>query len=269
MLAETTSLTLDALTANLIAHPKVDAIALFGSRSTDTTNPVSDYDLLILLDNPPVQLFQLQTYVSHILTDVAFAETITADRVLALEHPVPAMSGEGFLIGWLHNAHILYDRSGRFDSIQQKLGSGDWRTPASTADTYADWFWLNLDLRHMKRMAASDDPIYLLTVDVHLASSLGNLWRAYYQARGLHWRGVKGAARYLSTHDPDYLTQYQTCLTEPDRQHRLALFEHLVARTLNADVWADGKTALYLKEHSDHPHRIPEALAFWQALING
>ncbi len=269
IIAQSNDLTLDELLANLAANHKVDGVALFGSQPTPMTNSASDYDLLIMVNDPPVRIFQLQTYIHGIMADVAFVETEVADRVLALENPVPGTSSEGFLIGWLEHAQIVYDKTGRFAQIQHKLKTGNWRLTATRSDTYADWFWLNFDLRQMKRMVASSDPLYQMTVDIHLMTNLSHLWRVYYRYHNLHWRGVKEAARYLTAHDPNYQTLYRACLSEPDRLHKLALFERLVALTLapTADLWPDGATAVYLKNPSEQPDFVAEALEFWQDLV--
>src|SRR5215831_9712844 len=121
IIAQSNALTLDVLLTNLANHSKVDGIARFGSRLTSNATSTSDYDLLIMVDDPPVQIFQLQTYINNIMTDVAFVETNVADRIIVLEDPVPSTSSEGFLIGWLERAQILYDKTGRFTQIQHKL----------------------------------------------------------------------------------------------------------------------------------------------------
>src|SRR5262245_14543042 len=101
IIASSNELTLDEALSNLARHSKVDGVAIFGSQPTNTTSNVSDYDLLIMVNDPPIRIFQLQTYIAQVMADVAFVETEVADRVLALEQPVPATSSEGFLIGWL------------------------------------------------------------------------------------------------------------------------------------------------------------------------
>lgn len=271
IIARSNELSLDELFANLAANDNVDAVALFGSLPNHMTNSVSDYDLLIMVHDPPVRIFQLQTYIHEIMADVAFVETDVADRVLALENPVPVTSNEGFLIGWLEYAQIVFDKTSRFTQIQQKLATNNWRVAATDSDTYADWFWLNFDLRQMKRMVQSPDPVYQLTVDIHLMTNLSQLWRVYYRFRNLHWRGVKEAARYLSAHDPSYLSLYRACLSEPDCLHKLMLFERLVCLSLApvADLWSEGATAVYLKNPLEHPDHVAEALEFWQEIVAG
>jgi predicted nucleotidyltransferase len=263
-------LTLDQVVARLSAAAGVEGVALFGSSQQAAHDPTSDYDLLILLDKPTVQIFQMQTYINGRIADVAFVETETAERVLALEEPVGATSREGFLIGWLEQAQILYDRSGHLARIQQKITQRDWRISGlPTSDTYAEWFWLNFDLRHIRRMAAAHDPLYGMVVDMRLMFCLAQMCRTYFRLRGIHWRGEKAALRYLQAHDLEVFDLLQRALEESDRARRIDLCEALIERTLptSGDLWPPDSTAVYLKNAAEHPSHVGEALALWEGLI--
>jgi predicted nucleotidyltransferase len=265
-------LTLDQVVAWLRAAPDVDGVALFGSSRQAAHDPASDYDLLVMLDNPTVQIFQMQTYIDGKLADVAFVETETAERVLALELPVGVTSREGFLIGWLEQAQILYDRSGRLAGIQQKIAQRDWRISGlSESDAYAEWFWLNFDLRHIQRMAAAHDPIYGMVVDMRVMFCLAQMCRTYCRLRGIHWRGEKAALRTLQAHDPDFFDLLQRALHETDCVRRITLCEQLIARTLenSGGLWPTESTAVYLKNAAEHAARVGEALALWEGLVGG
>src|SRR5262245_1122061 len=98
LLSSSNHLALDTVVQRLSAAPLVEGIALFGSSTQASGNPVSDYDLLVMLDNPPIRIFQMQTYIDGRIADVAFVETEVADRVLALTEPASAISAEGYLI---------------------------------------------------------------------------------------------------------------------------------------------------------------------------
>jgi predicted nucleotidyltransferase len=162
LMASSNRLTLEAVLARLIRSGQVDGIALFGSSAQVVGDSVSDYDLLLMLPDPPVHIFQMQTFINGRIADVAFVETALADRVLSLAEPVNPTSSEGYLIGWLERAKIVYDGGallGRLGRIQAKLRERDWRLTRSDSEAYAEWFWLNFDLRHIGRLAASRDPI--------------------------------------------------------------------------------------------------------------
>jgi predicted nucleotidyltransferase len=264
------ALSLDEVVAHLSHSNLVEGVALFGSSLTTTTEPTSDYDLLVMLSNPPVHIFQMQTYIAGRIADIAFVETDTADRVLALDKPVSPTSSEGYLIGWLEGAQIVYDgEARRLERIQQKLKSQDWRWHAGIQDFYADWFWLNFDLRHIQRMAASNDPLYLMVVDMRLMACISGICRAYCRLHGVHWRGEKAALRYLQAHDPHYFELLQQAVAEVNRTQRITLCEQLVERTL-ADVgglWPAGATAAYLKDPAAQPERVEEAFQLWEQLL--
>ena len=263
-------LTLDQVVSRLRASNAVAGIALFGSSLKPANDAVSDYDLLVMLSSPSVRIFQMPTYINGRIADVAFVETEVADSVLSLTEPVSPTSREGYLIGWLEQAEILYDGdSGRLRRIQQKLKAQDWRLPSNASDLYAEWFWLNFDLRHIKRLAASSDPIYLMVVDMRLMACISGICRAYCRLRSIHWRGEKAALHYLQEYDPDYFELIQACVAETDRTQRIVLCEQLVERAVAGfgGLWASGTTAVYLKDSTQHPDRVLDALQLWEHLI--
>jgi hypothetical protein len=263
-------LTLEAVVRRLSDSGMVEGVALFGSSLQATNDPVSDYDLLVMLTNPPVRVFQMQTYIAGKITDVAFVETGVAERVLALEQAVSPTSAEGFLIGWLEGAQIMYDGDVRyFERIQEKLKSREWRLHAGVQDFYAEWFWLNFDLRHIQRMAGSSDPLYQMVVDMRLMAHIASICRTYCRLNGIHWRGEKAALRHIQEHDTDYFELLQRSIAETDRVERIRLCEQLIERTL-VDVgglWRDGTTALVLKDITEQPERVEEGLRLWEQLI--
>ncbi len=263
-------LTLDEVVTRLSASLICEGIALFGSSVNPVNDSVSDYDLLVLLANPPVRIFQMQTYIGGRIADVAFVETDTAERVLALEKPVNPTSAEGFLIGWLEGAWILYDGEARyFERIQQKLKSQDWRLRPGAQDFYAEWFWLNFDLRHVRRMVASSDLLHLMVVDMRLMACISGICRAYCRLNGIHWRGEKAALRYLQEHNADYFNLVRRCIAEVNRAQRIALCEQLIERTLTGvgGLWPAGTTAVYLKDSTEQPERVEDALQLWERLL--
>lgn len=247
----------------------VDGVALFGS-GYDPADPASDYDVLILVNDPPVHIFQMQTYIDGVLCDVTFVDTAVTERTLLLQKPVAATSAEGFLIGWLEWAQIEFDRNGLLGRLQAKLRSQDWRTSAlNDAERYGEWFWLNFDLRLMKRLILSDDPVRLMTLDLRLMNCVSNLCRSYFRLRGWHWSGEKAALRVLQARDAEFFNLMAQFLTEIQRPQRLALCERLIARTLDHPqaLWADGASAVWLKDSSEQPQRVGEGLQLWEELI--
>jgi predicted nucleotidyltransferase len=88
-------LTLNEILTRLEGAKAVDGLARFGSSLTHHANPVSDFDLLILVADPPVRIFQMFTHIDGCMADIVFVETETADAILERAQPVAATSFEG------------------------------------------------------------------------------------------------------------------------------------------------------------------------------
>jgi predicted nucleotidyltransferase len=100
ILHHTTSdeLSLEQVIAALSASPLVDGVALFGSRVAAHDNPISDYDLLLLVTDLPVPIFQMFTHIGGRMADLVFADTASADRSLTLHEPIPANTFDALLL---------------------------------------------------------------------------------------------------------------------------------------------------------------------------
>lgn len=129
---------------NCLEHADaVDGLAFFGSHTRVSNDPVSDYDLLILISSAPIPIFQMLTYIDGRMADVVFIEIHTVDDLLAHRQPVSPTSFEGYFIQKMLAAEIVYDRSNRLRRIQHHARTEQLLQPTSESDTYAIWFWLN------------------------------------------------------------------------------------------------------------------------------
>lgn len=268
-----TMLTLDETLTRLAAHPQVDGLAIFGAQATPTVSPVSDYDLLILVEGQPVPIFQMLTHIAGRMADLVFVETGLADRLLADDAPVAASSWEGMFLQKMGKATIHYDRVGRLGQVaalaQQRVQAGRLFTPTSATERYGDWFWYNHSLLHIQRMAAADDPIYHTAVDLMLLGGLATLCRAYCRTHNVVWEGEKAALRYLQAHDPDFLTLLRACLATTDRQQKIAAYAQLLNQALDTSygVWTPRITAVYLADPPQTAERVEQALRYWAELL--
>ncbi len=268
-------LTLDEVLSRLATSELVESIALFGSRATGDADSISDYDVLLLVTNPPVRIFQMLTHIGGRMADVVFIETETADRLLTMPGSVAAKSIEGMFLLKMRTAQIVYDASGRLSRVQQLVRGDkpptDWLLPSTYPDVYAAWFWPNHGLCHMRRMVQSDDPTYLTAFDMMMLSCLSEVCRTYYCVRHLPWQGEKAAIRYLQSHEADYLILLRECIATTDRVRKLSLYEQLIVRALApvGEIWTPGITAAYLVDPTQHATHIDTALAFWESLLEG
>jgi predicted nucleotidyltransferase len=270
--AASNGLTLDDLLSRLSVSEHVDGVALFGSRANQPGNPVSDYDLLILVDTMPIGIFQMLTHVDGHMADILFVTTNMVDQIVADPQPVAAESAAGRFLLKMQTALIVHDASGRLRGAQAiargDRSTGDWLLPTSYSGQYAAWFWQNFVLCHVKRMVQTDDPVYLTAVDLMLLAALGDICRAYYRIRHLPWEGEKAAIRYLQQQDANYLALLRECLAAADRAGKVQLYEKLVAATLApiGGVWQPGLTAVYLEPAANAPAEVETALEFWESL---
>jgi hypothetical protein len=266
-------LSLDETLRRLAASSQVDGLALFGSSSTTQPDAVSDYDLLILTGHVPVPIFQLLTAIDGRMADVVFVDTKTADLAVQGQQPVISTSFEGLFLQKMVSARIAYDASGRLSRAQQsardRQQAGTLFAPSTAGEQYADWFFLNHGLQHLKRIARSTDPLYQTAVDLMLLTGLSSLCRVYHRLRNHPWQGEKAALHYLAEADSGYLDLLRACLAETDRERKLALYEALLDRTLVplGALWPEGVTAVYLRDTPPEQQHLSAALSFWENLI--
>lgn len=93
---------------------------------------------------------------------------------------------------------------------------------------------------------------------------------AYFQLRGLPWRGEKEAIRYLAAQDPEFLRTFEAYTDATDRAGRLHAYERLAALAVApcGGLWPDGVTALQFDGVTDPSiEMVQDALAFWEDLL--
>lgn len=269
------SLTFEETVRRLAAAPTVEGLAIFGSRPNNQENPVSDFDLLVLINAQPVAIFQLFTHIDGRMADIVIIHSETVARLLGLDETVTLRSAEGMLVHKVWGAEIVYDPSGLLNRLQlhvhRRSTVTDWLHFASEQEQYSTWFWQNHGLAHVKRMSQSTDPIYLTAADMMLMTGLAGLCRSYFVARQLLWEGEKAALRYLQEHDPNFLLAFQACFAMVDRKTKVAHFEQLLATALApiAPLWNDGVAAVYLQDPAAMPTQVADALTHWESLLAG
>lgn len=272
-LSPASTLTLAETLVRLQAHPQVDGLALFGSQVTERSGPVSDYDLLILVQGQPVRVFQMLTHIGGRMADVVFVETELVDQLLSNATLVAPATWAGMFLQKMRRAAIHYDASGRLGRAatyaNEQAQRGQLFTATPVSERYGDWFWYNHSLFHIKRMAAADDPIYQTAVDLMLLGGLATLSRAYCRTHNVPWAGEKAILRYLAANDPAFLDRLRAGLAATDRQQKIAYYAALVSRAIDPSFgeWTPGVTAVYLSEPPQTPARLEQALHYWQELL--
>jgi hypothetical protein len=267
-------MTLDDLMARLSAHKHVDGIVLMGSTGTASFNAQSDYDLLVVLDDPSPPLFLVATEIQGQAAELYFVATDMISEIIAAED-LEALANDrlqlgGALLEWIGGGRIVFDRRGRLMDARRRLAGRSWFRLAIATERYQSWFSVNYNLRQTARMLASSDPVYQTAVDIRLLYTLMDLLLAYFRLRDLPWPGEKKAVRHLETHDPDFLARLRDCLAEPDRNRKFDLYTALAAQTVApvGDLWPDGATAIQLAEGIEAtPKHVAEAHDYWSRLL--
>jgi nucleotidyltransferase-like protein len=260
---------LDELVARLSRRDEVDGIVFVGSTGTKALRPSSDYDVLIVINEPPVPLLVGLTSVDGRLTDLLFATTSEVEELLSGAR-APAEAWTGRLARWVSQGTIVFDRSGRLEALHKLLSE---RPLVSAQDlVHETWFSLNYDLAQNRRIAASAESVDRTALQLRLLYGIFGLVQGYFRLRGLDWRGEKAAVRYLAAEDPDYLDALRTCLDEVDLERRVALYEALAEQTLRrfGGLWNPGETIFQFRPGSEvSPELISETTRFWSSLVRG
>jgi hypothetical protein len=266
----TQTMTIEAVLARLSALETVDGIALRGARTIDAGDPGADYDLLVLFTERPLHVTQWFTHIDQRIADVFLMDVQAYDHLLQGRRQLSPSSPEAIFMRKLPHAEIVHDRSGRMRRGLEAAGkSPAWFKAASYSTLYLLWFTQNFVLAHVKRMMHSADPTYLTAADMLMASSLGATYRAYFEVRGLHWDGEKGAIRYLEERDPAYLELLRGCLSSWDPRQKLLLYEQLVRLTLEpfGEVWHDGIVAVCCDAPIHELSDVAARVSLWEDLF--
>lgn len=256
----------------LMKSPLVDGIAEFGSRTTSQAESTSDYDLLILVNDLPVRVFQMVTSIQARVTDVVLVEVETAQQLLAHPEPPPPKSFEALFAHKMQTARILYDATRRLQAVRDLVTSPAWikrSTPVQDfSDAYRLWFWLSHGLLHMQRMAQSQDPRVLAAVDMMLITNLPTAWRGYFDLRHMTWEGEKAAIRFWDEHDREYSQAVSRCLELKSRDERLIAYRTLVELTLEplGAPFERGATAVILAGDNS-PEDVQAVVRHWHKLL--
>jgi predicted nucleotidyltransferase len=260
---------LEGLLARLSRHHSVSGIVLVGSTGTDALTATSDYDLLVVIDEPELPLLVGLTTVDDRLTDLLFATTSEVEALLSGTRP-EADAWPARIARWVISGRIVFDRTARLEKLRQVLADspGDGERMGTVHET---WFSLNYDLAQNRRLSGSTDPLDRAALHVRLLRGVSEHLTGYFRLNGLEWPGEKAAIRYLAAHDPEYLTALRACLDEPEPERRFEHFKALAGRTLGpfGGVWQPGETNFQFRPGSrSSPELIRRASAFWASIVS-
>ena len=273
--ASTNAMTLDATIARLAAHPAVAGLLLMGTTGTNALTPASDYDLLLILDQPNASLGMVQTWVDGRLTEIYCTPRAAIERIVENIGSWPDRSEEGAIVRWLRDGRIAHDRAGQLRQAQECARAAPPPRQVNDAQIYAAWRSIGYNVAQSRRYLASDDPVAWEAVDWRLLHGLAEIQNHYFTVRRLPWRGEKPAIRHLARHDPAFLALLRRCLAESDRRHKFTLYEELARLALApvGNLWESGTTVVApgpgfgATADNTATGTVESALALWQGLI--
>ena len=232
--------------------------------------PVSDIDLLLVVDEAHANLRSGVTCIGGRMGDLLFATTGEISEIANAESALDAATWIGMLASHLERADILLDRHGALAMAQAQIRRCELASSAEPGAAYRAWNKINYDRQHNRRMLESDDPDYAAALDVRLLYGLVDVFTGYFATRGLRWQGEKAAARYLREHDPEFLALFQQAHSENDRRAKFGLYERLceAATAPVGGLWPDGATSAHLRNLAAASTEVhTEATAFIASLF--
>ena len=273
--AVTDDWTLEQLLARLSRQDTVEGILLMGTTASGALTPTSDYDVLLVLSDPPAPLRIVNTWVDGRLTEIYCTTASAVVRVAAGPAGWPDASEEGALAEWLRTGRIVHDRTERLARSQEAVRASPPPRPPDAADVYEAWRKIGYNVAQMRRYLESEDPAGQTSVDLRLLYSVFEVVLHYFTVRGLPWRGEKPAVRHLEAHDPAYLDRLRECLAEPDRTRKVELYEELAQLTLApvGGLWGGGQTVVAAGAGwgagpaTPPTGTVQSALGYWRELI--
>lgn len=264
-------MTLQDFIGRLKRSDSVIAVAIIGSAAEARTNPASDYDVLIVLENPPVPLTGGVTFVEGRFTDIEFITLEEVGRLSRVDYSQVSMnSPDGTFLRWMQTARIEFDKTGYLIQIKNKSRKGLPLRPPDEGEIYSRFDKTSYNVAHTRRMSTSDDPDYHLAVDMRLLYQMADLMVDYFLVRKLPWQGEKPAIRYWKSHDPGYLDLFIKCISEKNRDRKVDLYRRLASETMApiGALWQAGETRLRLSPASEMTsENIEAAQKFWESIL--
>ena len=269
----TSGMSLDELIVRLRRRDSVDGIMVLGSMARKELTPASDYDLVIVMSELAAPIDMGHTIVDGRDTDLRFLTVEELDDMIETERPVNPYVSNGRTLLRMGDGRIEKDESGGLERARRKVLGGVKLELLDDYLKYDRWWLTNMFLRITKRLGRSDDPVYIQVVDLHVNGMLDYLMVDYFNFRDLLWKGEKDAVRYWTSHDPEFLRLFMSCLRESDTSLKVALLGTLCA--LAADplgpIWEDDHASMHIRPDDEQTQDISEvsrtALDFWEGLV--
>ncbi|MFN8494304.1 MAG: hypothetical protein U0350_42285 [Caldilineaceae bacterium] len=250
----------------------VEGVAEFGSRANARRSAASDYDLMIILRDLPIEVLQIVTAIDGRVADVVPIRTELVERIAAKGVDAAVGRFEEMFVQKLRTAQLLFDRVGTLRRAQTAVRTipEERMLPkaASYGKRYREMFWQGFVIQQARRMARSDEEIHLLAAEMMLTSILTQTYRSYFELRGLTWEGEKTALRYWQQTDARCYQLVRELIRSTNLNERLATYERLSEHVLAGygEPIREGQTAvMFALEPTESG--VAEMLNYWDGLF--
>ena len=271
IVSRSNTMSLDEVIERLSRQDVVSGVVVNGSGGAEEIVRGSDYDLVVFRTDLDTEGHVGLTYIDGRVTDVIFVNADETRRILALKEPLSVESWTGHVVHWLVLGRVAYDRTGEITRAFEYVHRGHWLRPMDDAEIYQIWFSINFNVRHNHRILNSDDPLYMMALDVRMLYGATDIFRGYFHCRRMLWEGEKAALRYLQEHDPGFIALFQRFVHTDDREQKMIMYEQLAdwATAPVGGVWDPQGTSMQLIEPQEKvtPDMIDRALRFWEDLL--
>ncbi len=246
---------------------------VMGSTAREELTPASDYDLVIVLSELAAPVDIGHTIVDGRHTDLQFFTVEELDDMIETERPVNPYVSSGRTLLRMGDGRIEKDESGCLDRARRKVLAGVKLKLFDDYRKYDRWWLTNMFLRITRRLNRSDDPVYIQAVDLQVNGMLDYLMVDYFNFRDLLWKGEKDAVRYWTSHDPEFLSLFMSCLKESDTGRRVVLLGTLCALAAGSfgPIWEDDHAVMHVRPDDDRIQDVSvvsqAALDFWERLV--
>jgi hypothetical protein len=257
---------LESLTRNLENNSSVDAIFLTGSHGLDTYSSSSDIDLVIILNENPLNIRSVYELIDGVFSDIFFftkadLETLLGSTTVSANTPLE----QGILLSWVRNAKIIFDRSGTLTKLH---ASAPWITQEIPDHEKVDILQrVSYNLFQNTRYFLSNDPVYHEALNIRLLYSVVECISAFLTLRDRPWRGEKDAIVYLKETGASLYRDFLSFQTATSLDEKMTCYEAMAQKVppLGTELF-DYTTSIPLTKGPTTQEQLDSLRTYWEKL---
>jgi hypothetical protein len=265
LLSTTARQKLDDVLSRMKNHPAIEGILLMGSAAGENRSSHGDFDLALIVRDPPKNILGINTFVEGTFAEIFFYSCREVDAILKQESIDPS-SKEGWIVNWSRDGRIVHDPLGYLVKLKER--SRLITDAVSYTSGYQSWQRMNYNLVQNLRYFHSNDETYHQALDLKLAYCIVEAFVGYFNVRKLSWRGEKEAVIWLKEHDARFFSLLEACLQESDRTQKMHLYEKMVSVALEpvGGLWERPVVSVVSTGETDEK-TVQAGLDFWTKVV--